>query len=79
MVGQEQREMLHLAEQEGYGIPVTTDRSLRYQQNPGRRHIGIVVLLSANWPEIRNHGQGIGRTISAMRPGEVIEVPIPAE
>ena len=72
-------ELLHLAEQEGYEIPVTTDRSLRYQQNPGGRHIGIVALFSANWPEIRSNGQEIGQTISAVRPSEVIEVPIPAK
>ena len=67
--------MLHLAEREGYEIPVTTDRSLRYQQNPGRRHIGIVVLLSANRPGIRSHGQEIGQTISAARPARSSRCP----
>ncbi len=69
-------ELLDLAEREGYDILVTTDQSLRYQQNLARRHIGIVVLLSANWPEIRGRVQDIDQAISSVQPGGVIEVPI---
>ncbi|MCY4229941.1 MAG: hypothetical protein OXF26_03470 [Alphaproteobacteria bacterium] len=44
--------MLDLAEREGYEVLVTTDQSMRHQQNMAGRHLGIVVLLSANWPLI---------------------------
>lgn len=72
-------ELLHLAEREGYGILVMTDQSLRHQQNLEGRHIGIGVLLSANWPEIRKHVQEVARAISAVSPGEIIEAPIQVE
>lgn len=68
--------LLDLAEQEGYDLFVTTDQNLRHQQNLAGRRIGIAVLLSANWNEIR---LCIGKTVQAIatvRPGEVIEVQI---
>ena len=68
--------LLDLAEQEGYDILVTTDQSLRYQQNLERRQIGIVVLLSANWREVRHRTNEVVQAVAAVRAGEVIEVPI---
>lgn len=69
-------ELLDLAEQEGYDVLVTTDQSLRYQQNLARRQIGIVVLLSTDWHEVRRRTREIDQAIAAVRPGGVIEVPI---
>ena len=71
-------ELLDLAEREGYDVLVTTDQSLRYQQNLVDRHIGIVVLLSPNWPKIRLQVQTVVQAVAAARPGAVIEVPVPA-
>ena len=72
-------ELLDLAEREGYEILMTTDQNLRHQQNPAGRQIGIVVLLTTAWPEIRLRTREIGQAIAEVRPGEVIEVPIRAE
>ena len=72
-------ELLDLAEREGYEILVTTDQNLRYQQNLAGRRIGVVVLLSTNWPDVRLRARGIGQAIGLVRPGEFIEVPIRAE
>ena len=69
-------ELLKLAEDAGYEVLVTTDQNLRYQQNLAERQIGIVVLLSANWPEVRHRTREIGRAIAAVGPGKVIEVSI---
>ena len=71
-------ELLDLAEREGYDVLVTTDQSLRYQQNLADRHIGIVVLLSPNWPKIRRQVHAVAQAVAAARPGDVVEVPIPA-
>ena len=71
--------LLDLAEREGYEVPVTTDQSLRYQQNPKGRHIGIVVLLSANWPEIRRRVLEVDQAIATARPGKIVEVPMRTE
>ncbi len=72
-------ELLELAEREGYEMLVTTDPSLRHQQNPEGRKIGIVILLSTNWTAISRHVLEIGQATAAMRPGRVVEVPIQAK
>lgn len=72
-------ELLELAEREGYEVLVTTDQSLRYQQNLHGRQIGIVVLLAANWPDVRRRTRKIGQAVVAVLPGEVIEVSVTAE
>ena len=69
-------ELLDLAEQEGYQVLVTTDQNLRYQQRMVGRQVGVVVLLSTDWREVRLRAREIGEAIVAVRPGAVIEVPI---
>ena len=72
-------ELLDLAEHEGYEVLVTTDQNLRYQQNLAGRQIGLVVLLSTNWREVRVRTREIAEAIATVRPGAVIEVPIRVE
>ena len=72
-------ELLDLAEREGFEILVTTDQNLRHQQNLAGKQIGIVVLLSTAWPAIRHRTKEINRAIAAVRPGEIVEVPIRAD
>ena len=69
-------ELLDLAERDGYEVLVTTDQSLRRQQNLVGRRIGIVVLLSAHWPQVRCRALEVGEAIAAVQPGTVIEVSI---
>ena len=69
-------ELLDVAEREGYEVLVTTDQSLRYQQNLAGRRIGLVVLLSTDWRDVRFRTREIGEAIAAVGSGEVIEVPI---
>lgn len=68
--------LLDLSEEEGYEVFVTTDQSLRYQQNLAGKSIGIVVLLANAWPAVRLRAREIRQAISLVQPGEVIEVPI---
>ena len=72
-------ELLDAAEREGYEVLVTTDQSLPYQQNLAGRRIGLVVLLSTDWREVRFRTREIGEAIAAVGSGEVIEVPIRVE
>ena len=69
-------ELLDVAERDGYDVLVTTDQSLPYQQNLAGRRIGLVVLLSTDWREVRLRTREIGGAIAAVGAGEVIEVPI---
>ena len=71
-------ELLDLAEREGYEVLVTTDRSMRRQQNMAGRQLGIVALLSANWCQVRLRTADIDRAIAAVLPGEIVEVPVRA-
>ena len=72
-------ELLDLAEHEGYEVLVTTDQSLRYQERMAGRQVGVVVLLSTNWREVRRPTREISEAIVSVQPGAVIEVPIRAE
>ena len=67
-------ELLDLAEDEGYAVLVTTDQSLRHQQNLTGRRIGVVVLLDTNWATVRGRAAEILAAVDAVRPGEVWEV-----
>lgn len=69
-------ELLDLAEREGYEVFGTTDQNLRYQQNLTGRQIGIIVLLSTAWPDVRLRMRESREAISLVRPGEVREVSI---
>ncbi len=59
-------ELLDLAERDGYRAMVTTDQSLRDQQNLTRWRIGLVVVLSTNWFQIRLRTDQIAEAIEAV-------------
>ena len=40
--------LITAAEQDGYGLLITTDQNLRYQQNLAGRQLAILVLLSTS-------------------------------
>lgn len=71
------RELLDAAEGASVELLVTTDASLRYQQNLTSRRIAIVVLLSASWPRIQAAAQPILVAIGRASPGSCEEVEIP--
>ena len=72
----ENGESTRKAEEEGYEVIVTTDQSMRYQQNLTGRGLAIVVPLSTAWPRVRDRTEEIRRAIEEVRPGELKEVPI---
>ncbi len=70
-------ELLAVAERDGFDIVLTTDKNLRYQQNPGGRSIAIVVLSSTSWSRIQRAVGEINRAIKVATPGSFQEVEIP--
>ena len=70
-------ELLDSAEREAYEVLVTTDTSLKYQQNLTDRRIGIVVLLSTSWPRIHRVIPSVVAAIDEAVPGSYKEVEIP--
>ena len=70
-------ELLDVAERDGFGVLVTTDTNLKFQQNLSGRRITIVVLLSTSWPRIELASAQVAKIIDTATPGSYAEVQIP--
>ncbi len=70
-------ELLKLAEAEGFDHMLTTDKSIRYQQNLAGRKIGIVVLGNSTWRVVRLYLGRIAEAVNEAAPGSYVEVEIP--
>jgi hypothetical protein len=68
--------LLAAAEAAGFDMLVTTDQSLKHQQNLAGRKIAIVVLLSTSWPQMQPSLTRISQAISAAGPGDYVEINI---
>ena len=68
--------LLDRAEVEGFELLITTDQSLRHQQNLDARRLSVLVLMSTSWPRIEARVDGIVAAIESIAPGECVEVPI---
>jgi len=62
---------------EGFDALVTTDQNLRHQQNLTNWKISIVVLLTTNWPRIRNHVDIVVQAKETLASGSYLEIAIP--
>jgi hypothetical protein len=60
------RELLDVAEQEGYDLLITTDQNLRYQQHLADRQLAIIVLLSTSWPRIESRIETIQAAVERI-------------
>jgi len=56
---------------------VTTDRNLRFQQNPAARKLAIVVLPTTSWPRLRTVTARIAAFVVTVPPGEIREFLLP--
>ncbi len=70
-------DLLTQAEAEGFDALITTDQNLRHQQNLSGRRIGIVVLLTTNWPRIKKNIAPVIAALDNLHPGGYAEVPFP--
>jgi predicted nuclease of predicted toxin-antitoxin system len=69
--------LLTLAEAEGFDVLITTDQNLRYQQNLSGRRIGVLVLMTANWPRIKKNATLVVKAIDNLHPGSYEEIDFP--
>jgi hypothetical protein len=53
---------------------ITTDQSLRYQQNLSGRRIAILVLPTTSWPRIEEQASRIAEALARLRPGGYVEL-----
>lgn len=66
-------ELLRVAEAE-FEVFITTDRSLRYQQNLAGRRLAILVLPTTSWPKIQAHVAEVIAAVNKLSPGEFREL-----
>jgi hypothetical protein len=71
-------DLLKAAEDAGFGLLLTTDQRIRYQQNLTSRKIAILVLSgTTKWSRVRLHCERIAAAVDAAKLGDYIEVFIP--
>ena len=70
-------ELLGQAEAVGFGVLVTTDQNLKYQQNLAGRSIAIVVISTTSWPRIRASVASVLQAVDQSAPGTYCEVSVP--
>ena len=70
-------ELLDRAEEAGFEVLLTTDQSIRYQQNMSNRQIAVVVLMNTNWQRIARNTEVVRIALEGLQTGELREVPIP--
>jgi hypothetical protein len=68
---------LRAAEEAAFEVFLTTDKNIRYQQNPTQRVIAIVVLGNSRWPLVQHHVDRVVAAVNAAKPGTYSEVEIP--
>jgi len=61
-------ELLRVAEDAGFHVMVTSDKSIRYQQNLEGRKIALVVLTQGRWSAVRKRLTEIAQAVDASRP-----------
>ena len=64
-------DLLNEAEREGYEAIITADQKMPHQQNIARRTFGVVILLSNNWPQVREKITAIQNALEGIQPGEL--------
>jgi hypothetical protein len=67
-------DLLKAAEEAGFDVVVTADKSMRYQQNLAGRRIALVVLGTPQWPVVRLHLDRIAAAVKTATAGSYVEV-----
>jgi hypothetical protein len=62
-------QLLRRAEEIGFEVLITGDRTLHYEQSLTGRRIAVVVLSAQKWPIIRDHMALIEKAIDTCVPG----------
>jgi hypothetical protein len=62
------------AAEDNFDVLITTDRSMRYQQNLVGRRLAILALPTTNWRQIQTHQVKIVAAVARLHPGEVVEL-----
>ena len=72
-------DLLQAPEDAAFDVLLTSDKSIRYQQNLTVRRIAIVVLGQGRWRLVRQRLDAIAAAVDAATPGSYVDVEIPTE
>jgi predicted nuclease of predicted toxin-antitoxin system len=72
-------DLLQAAEDAAFDVIVTSDKSIKYQQNLTGRRIALVVLSQGRWRLVRQRLEAIAAAVDAATPGSYIEVELPVD
>jgi len=67
-------DLLAAAEAAAFGLLITTDQNLRYQQNLSGRRLAILVLPTTRWRQIQVRVAEVVSAVTSIRPGEYREL-----
>ncbi len=67
-------DLLEEAERNWYEVLLTSDHSIRYQQNLSYRRICILVHQHNDWPSVRHKATAILEELNSLLPGEYREL-----
>ncbi|HUP60647.1 MAG TPA: hypothetical protein VNA69_09540 [Thermoanaerobaculia bacterium] len=65
---------LLIAAEASFDALITTDRSLRHQQNLTGHRLAILTLWTTSWPILQRHLPKIVKAVNALRPGDFVEL-----
>ena len=57
-----------------FDLLITTDKNLKYQQQLKDRSVGILILPTTNWAELKLMVESIARKVDQMKPGEYLDL-----
>lgn len=70
-------ELLAMAESAGFDLLITTDKSIRHQQNLSGRKLSLLVLSTNDWTHIRKVKALVASAVSSIQSGAYVELEIP--
>ncbi|MDQ2775530.1 MAG: hypothetical protein M3Y57_11535 [Acidobacteriota bacterium] len=63
--------LLAAAENAGFDVLLSGDKTIRYEQNMTGRKIALVYMSDNHWPVVKHHVAAISQAIEQVAPGEV--------
>jgi hypothetical protein len=66
--------LLTAAEQAGFDVLLSSDKTMKYEQNMSGRKIGVVSMSDNHWSLVKPFVADIDRAVHAVKPGEFLPV-----
>lgn len=71
----ENGDLIGAAERDGFGLMVTADQNIKYQQRLSNRRIALIVLETNKWPVVRASLDRVIHAVDSAVPGSYQAIP----